>query len=77
MTKATNQAQKVITVQALVEALQGLDQRAHVLVSTDPEGNAFHHLDGVEPNVNYRNIHWGAVDVDVTDGHKAVILWPQ
>jgi hypothetical protein len=77
MTTDTRLAQKAITVQALVEALQGLDQRAHVLISKDPEGNAFFHLDSIEPGAHYRNLRWGAVDVDVTDGQKAVILWPQ
>jgi hypothetical protein len=64
-----------MTVEELIKELGGFPRRAVVVLSIDPEGNAFHFADGLsEGHLDARGEYQEEGDGDGRDA--AVCLWP-
>lgn len=72
----------MITVKNLIEELQKLPQNLKVIVSSDPEGNSFNNLQGVDLThydgefILDKEDLQEYIDDDFDEIEEVVVLWP-
>lgn len=71
-----------MNVRELIQALQGLDPEAVVILSRDGGGNGYSPFDGVSVGTYIETNSWSGDfwdeeedDIDPSDGVKAIVLW--
>lgn len=71
-------------VKNLIKLLKDIDQEAIIILSRDPEGNAFRPISCIESGLKYDRGEIGlaklengyTIDDVVEGGYPAVVLWP-